>query len=92
MVNDDTHEYGDISRAKIDLMLNELHSRGAAISGNNPWSIETHQHGVELSAVWDEAASMLAIRVSDKNWYVPWETVWRTIDSLIERVQGLEIA
>ncbi len=92
MENNDTHEYGDINRAKIELMLNELLSGGAAISGNNPWSIETHQHGVELSAVWNEAASKLAITVSDKNWYVPWETVWRTIDSLMERVQGLEIA
>jgi hypothetical protein len=82
--------YVNINQAKIDMMFNALLSRGAVITGRNPWDIETHQHGILLRAEWNEAASTLAVSVTHSNWYIPREMVWNHIDSLMHDIQELE--
>jgi hypothetical protein len=77
------HNYNNISRAKIELMLNELIVRGCIITGHNPWDITTHQHGIIIKAEWNEAASTLTISITGRNWYVPHETIWSNVDSLM---------
>ncbi len=92
MPGSDTRSYADINKTKIDMMLRELHSNGSRITGCNPWDVETYQHGVRLSATWNETTSMLTIAVTHSNWYVPREIVWNHIDSLMKEVQQTETA
>jgi hypothetical protein len=81
-----THNYNNISKAKIELMLNELIARGCIIAGHNPWDVATHQHGITLRADWNEAASTLTVSITCRNWYVPHETIWSNVDSLIHHM------
>jgi hypothetical protein len=88
-----THHYDNISRAKIEIMLHALISRGCIITGHNPWDVVTRQHGVMLRGEWDEAALTLAVTVTDASWYVPCETAWKNINALMRQVQepGIEL-
>jgi hypothetical protein len=88
----ETRRYSDITKPKIDLMVEELTRDGAKIAGRNPWHIETIHHGIVLTAEWDEAASVLAVTVMHYNWYVPREKLWSSLDKMISHVQCLEIA
>jgi hypothetical protein len=47
-----THSYEGFTQTKIDAALKALKDNGAAVSGNNPWNVDPHQHGVKLSAAW----------------------------------------
>lgn len=62
------------------------------VSGNNPWDIDTHKHGVKLQGTWDQQSSTLSVIVTDKDWYVPCSKIWETIDSLINHISGLSAA
>jgi hypothetical protein len=81
-----THNYDNISRAKIELMLNELIARGCIITGHNPWDVATLHHGILLRAEWNEASSTLTVSITGRNWYVPHETIWSNVDSLMLHV------
>lgn len=78
-----THNYNNISRAKIELMINELIARGCIITGQNPWDVAINQHGILLRVDWNEVASTLTVSITGRNWYVPHETIWSNIDSLM---------
>jgi len=78
-----TRNYANVDKEKIDEMLNILSSNGAEITGRNPWEIETYQHGILLRAEWNETALTLSVSVTGRNWYVPNETIWSNIDSLM---------
>jgi hypothetical protein len=78
-----SRRYEKISGDKIEIMLNELVSRGFIITGRNPWAVDTRQHGMLLKGEWDETVSTLTITVLHIGWYVPCDAVWNTIDSLI---------
>jgi hypothetical protein len=81
-----TKTYGNIDKARVDTILDALTSSGSVITGRNPWFVDTKNHGVLLKGEWDEAASSLAITVTDADWYVPRSAVWENIDSLMSRV------
>jgi hypothetical protein len=87
-----TRYYSNIDRTKIDMMLKELTSHGAVVTGDNPWDIATRQHGIILRGAWSEATLTLALSVMDSNWYVPRDLVWNNIDSLMRRIQAPETA
>jgi hypothetical protein len=87
-----TRHFTNITRSKIDLMFTVLTSHGAAITGSNPWDIDTHKHGVILRAEWNEAASTLALSVAGRSWYVSSAMVWDQIDPLLRTVQERETA
>ena len=82
--------YANINKTKIEMMFKELSDRGAAVTGQNPWDINTYYHGVILRAEWNEAASILAVSVTHSNWYISRETVCNQIDSLIHNYTGAE--
>lgn len=82
-----THTYSDISRAKVDAILDVLTSNGSLITGSNPWIVDTKNHGVLLKGEWNERTSTLDITVTDAAWYVTSKAVWENIDSLMGRVR-----
>jgi hypothetical protein len=79
-----TREYTNIGKTRIDMMIAEAISQGAIITGSNPWDIDTRLHGAVLRVRWDKHKMTLAISVVNINWYVPRETVWETIDTLLD--------
>ncbi|MGC1456431.1 MAG: hypothetical protein WA946_14705 [Nitrospirota bacterium] len=79
-----TREYRDISKTNIDKILTEAASHGAVIKGFNPWDIDTRLHGAVLRIRWDEQKMTMAISVVNVNWYIPSETVWNNIDSMLD--------
>ena len=83
------HHYGNITKAKIGQILDALKKSGATITGNNPWDVDVHQHGIKLKGVWDETHQSLTISVTAKNFYVPCSKIWDTIDPLINHISGL---
>ena len=87
-----TRHFTGITRSKIDMMFKALTSHGAAVTGSNPWDIDTHKHGVILRAEWNEAASTLALSVANRSWYVSSAKVWGHIDPLLRTVQEGETA
>ncbi len=84
------HHYGNITKVKIDQILEQLKQHGATISGNNPWDVDVHSNGVKLRGTWNEANLSLSIIVTDKNWYVPCSKIWDTIDPLINHISSLK--
>lgn len=84
------HNYANINKEKIDAIIKALKENGATVTGNNPWVVDPHQHGIKLQGTWDQAASNLSIIVIAKNWYVPCSKIWDYIDPLIEHINDLD--
>ncbi len=82
-----THSYDNINRAKVEAIINALEVHGSAVTGQNPWSIDTQKHGVRLEGIWSEETSTLDITVTHADWYVPSKTLWENIDSLMSQVK-----
>jgi hypothetical protein len=83
------HHYGNITKVKIEQILIKLKEAGATITGNNPWDVDIHNHGVKLRGTWVEARLSLSIIVTAKNWYVPCSKIWENIDPLINHISSL---
>ena len=75
--------YANIGREQLTAMMNEMRAAGLRVSGCNPWLIDTMQHGVLLTAEWIEESSILAVTITNRNWYVPYDEIWKTIDPLM---------
>lgn len=82
-----THTYDNIGRTKVQTILKALTDSGSRISGDNPWSVDTRNHGVKLRGDWDETARILTITITASDWYVPRKAVWEKIDALMRNVQ-----
>jgi hypothetical protein len=72
-----------MDRGKVDALLRALRQNGAAVSGDNPWEVDTHLSGVKLRGRLNEDASNLEVTVVDRDWYVPCSMVWQKIDELV---------
>jgi hypothetical protein len=81
--------YTNMSRERIASVMAALRRSGVRISGENPWEIDTLRHGVHLAAAWSEVTEVLALTITDRNWYVSSDDVWNTIDPLLEEVGSL---
>jgi len=88
MSDHDAQHYDNIGKAKVDAILQALIDHGSAITGTNPWDVDTRKHGVILKGEWNEAAQVLTITVTKADWYVPRKAVWENIDSLMQQVQN----
>lgn len=86
------HHYGNITKIKIDQILEQLKQNGAIISGNNPWDVDTQKMSIKLQGTWVEGTSTLSITVTEKGWIVPCSKIWDTIDPLINHVSSLQDA
>ncbi|MBF0456840.1 MAG: hypothetical protein HQK99_02985 [Nitrospirae bacterium] len=84
-----THSYGNITKQKVDEILQALRSDGAVITGNNPWDVDTKHSGVKLKGEWTEATLTLNITVTDSAFYAPCQKIWDKIDNMMHHIQGL---
>ena len=82
--------YDGITQAKVDAIIRALRENGATVSGNNPWDVDTKNHGVKLRGTWSAADERLSLIVTGKNFYVPCGRIWREIDELMEELQQLD--
>ncbi len=82
-----TRTYENIDKPRIDAILKGLASHGSLVNGNNPWNVETKNHGVCLRGEWNQEASKLTITVTDADWYVTRKKIWENIESLMRHVQ-----
>lgn len=80
-----THSYRNISRDKIDLALAALRKYGAAITGNNPWTIDTHNFGIKIAANWNQDAQTVDLTVTDLDGSIPCSMIWTYLDSIIAK-------
>jgi hypothetical protein len=86
-----THRYENIDRGNVDELLRALRQNGAAVSGDNPWEVDTHLSGVKLRGRLNEGASNLEVTVVDRDWYVPCSMVWQKIDELVHRARAMTV-
>jgi len=78
--------FEQIDRARVDAILKGLTDNGAIVTGTNPWDVDTRKHGVCLRGEWDEETSKLAITITAADWYVPHQSIWENIESLMRVV------
>jgi len=83
-VLNDRRSYRGITGDWISSVIHELTSGGAQVSGNNPWHIDTLQHGVKMKVEWREETSMLFVTITNRNWYVSRHDIWNTIETLMK--------
>ena len=76
--------YPGITEVWISSVIRGLTSGGARISGNNPWHVDTLQHGVKMRVEWREETSMLFVTITNRNWYVSRHDIWNTIETLMK--------
>lgn len=57
------HSFSRITKPLINKILNSLKANGAIVRGNNPWRVDTNNHGVILDGSWNEEKSTLFVRV-----------------------------
>jgi len=80
------HKFENIDRTKIDDILDALKHKGMSVRGDNPWDIDTHNHGVKLRGTWDPGTEILAVIVTDKSFIALCSKIWDAIDPLIHHV------
>ncbi len=80
------HIYPTIDKPKVDKIIEALKANGSNISGNNPWEVDTHNHGIKLIGTWNNATSTLKVEVTDKAFYVPCSTIWENLDAMITHI------
>jgi len=83
--------YPNFTKEKIDVIIKKLKERGLSVSGNNPWIVDTHNHGIRLHGKLAEDDSTLSVCVADKNYYVPIAKIWKNIDPQIRHISCLTI-
>lgn len=86
---DPAHNYKNIDQLKVNEIIEALKNNGATISGNNPWNVDLHSHGVKLQGSWNSAGNTMTIAVTDKSWYVPCSAIWSKIDELMSHISSV---
>ena len=84
--------YPRVTERTKNALLAKLRSEGMAVSGDNPWNINTNQYGVKLRAVWDPNAQLVKLIVTaGKGGYfgaVTCAEIWKKIDPIMKEVIG----
>ena len=84
----DVQTYYNVTSAAKDTLLTKLNAEGMTVTGNNPWNLDTGEHGVKLRAIWDFRSNELKLIVTSKQFYVPCSEVWKRIDPKLKEVVG----
>jgi hypothetical protein len=74
--------YGPYQDATIQQLLSQLPGVGMSISGQNPYDIDTHSHGVTLQATHNGNGTV-TVSITGKNFYVSQGQVWGKLDGLM---------
>lgn len=88
--------YKRVTEQIKDKLLAKLSAEGMAVTGNNPWNIDTRQYGVRLRAVWDFRVSELKLVVSTGKGAQAWsglhtvtcQDIWDKIEPKLKDVIG----
>ena len=84
--------YPRVTEQAKNTLLAKLRSEGMAVSGDNPWNINTNQFDVKLRAVWDPKAQAVKLIVTaGKGGYfgaVTCAEIWKKIDPIMKEVIG----
>lgn len=82
--------YPRVNERVKNALITRLRGAGMIVTGDNPWSIDTHEYDVKLRAVWNPKASVLKLIVtSGKGGYfglVTCEEIWKKIDPILKEV------
>lgn len=82
-----TRVYTGVTVPVINAILKHLHDEGADITGNNPWDVVTHSHGVELRGTWNRAVQTLTLEITGKDgWPVTCTRIWAALDEDLAEV------
>lgn len=81
-MSDESKQYGPYMPATVAQLLSQLPGTGMTISGGNPYSIDTHSHGVTLSASYG-GSGYVTVSITGKNFYVSRSQVWAKLDGLM---------
>jgi len=84
--------FAHVNNRVKDTLLTKLHAEGMAVTGDNPWNIDTHQYDVKLRAVWDPKGQVLKLIVTaGRGGYlglVTCDEIWKKIDPIMKGVIG----
>jgi hypothetical protein len=84
--------YPRASEQVKNTLLAKLRSEGMAVTGDNPWNIDTHEYDVKLRAVWDPKGQVVKLIVTaGKGGYfgmVTCDEIWKKIDPIMKGVIG----
>jgi hypothetical protein len=82
--------YKRITERAKNALLVKLRAEGMAVTGDNPWNINTNQYDVKLRAVWDPTAQEVKLIVTTgKGGYfgaVTCPEIWKKIDPIMKEV------
>ena len=86
----DVKPYPGVTERVKNTLLAKLRTEGMAVTGDNPWNIDTRQYGVKLRAVWDPKAQFVKLIVTTgKGGYwgmVTCTEIWKKIDPIMKGV------
>lgn len=80
-----THSYRNISQEKINMALAALRKYGATITGNNPWTVDTHNFGVKITASWTQKTQTLDLTVTDTDGTISCSMIWNYLNNIIAK-------
>lgn len=84
-----TRSYPNITQAKVEAMIKALRDNGATVTGNNPYDVDTHRHGVKLRASRNATNNVLTVEVTAKAWFVPCGRIWSEIEKYLPHVSSI---
>ena len=95
----DVKTYPGVTEQVKDALLAKLRAEGMAVTGDNPWDIDTGKYGVKLRAIWDWRVNkvMLIVTAGKGNvakdlWVtqirVSCQDIWDEIDPIMKEVIG----
>ena len=80
--------FSGVTPQKKDALLAKLHGAGMAVTGDNPWNVDTHTADVKLRAVWDPGAQVLKLVVTSSAAWAPCSAIWAQLDPTVKEVVG----
>ncbi|MBN1113323.1 MAG: hypothetical protein JXA53_10470 [Bacteroidales bacterium] len=83
------HHYSNITKPKLDQILNKFKENGASVDGNNPWNVNLHNQGIKIKISWYESHSSITISITGKDFYVTASRIWECIDTLVNHITNL---
>lgn len=82
------HTYAGVTSQKKDALLAKLHGAGMAVTGDNPWSVDTNKADVKLRAIWDPATQVMKLIVTSSAVWAPCSAIWAEIDPTVKEIVG----
>lgn len=87
-----SRKFGGVTPEALDRIFKRLHDKGAEVTGSNPWSVVTHNHGVELRGQWDDHAQALTLEVTDSDFIAPCGAIWDSLEGMLAEVGAHELS